>query len=89
MESASVFRDANQRIAESVKELSLTGRAPFICECSDERCTEPIALGLDEYEAARSHPARFVTVPGHAVAPHGRVVEENDRFSLIERADVD
>ncbi len=89
MESESIFRDANERIADSVRALSLTGRAPFICECRNERCTEFLLLALEEYEDARSNPARFVTVPGHELSVAARVVAENDRFTLLEGSPLD
>ena len=89
MDNESIFRDANERIAESARELSLTGRAPFICECRDEHCRQFMPLGLDEYDAARESPARFITVPGHEISARANVVQENDRFSLLERLDLD
>ncbi len=87
VESESIFRDANERIAESVRSLSLDGRAPFICECRNERCTEFMPIALDEYEAARSRPERFLTVPGHELSVPARIVAETERFSLLERSD--
>ncbi len=89
MEAEGIFRDANEHIAESVRNLSLDGQAPFICECRDERCREFLPLGLDEYESARAHPSRFITAPGHELSVQARVVAENDRFSVLERADLD
>jgi hypothetical protein len=48
--------------------MSLAGRVPFICECSDPTCMEIVRLDFDEYEDVRQHPRRFFTVPGHAEA---------------------
>ena len=79
-----IFREANERIAESARNLSLSGPAPFLCECEDGHCTELIPLELAEYEAARSHPERFFTAPGHSISS-AQVVEENDRFQLIDK----
>jgi hypothetical protein len=79
-----VFRDANERIAESARSLSITGQAPFLCECADERCRQVIPLGLEEYEVARAHPGRFVTLPGHEIGS-AEVVEQNERFALIDK----
>ena len=87
MDSETLFRDANERIAESVRNLSLQGRAPFICECKNERCTDFMPLALEEYEAARAHPGRFLTVPGHQLSVPAEIVEQNERFSLLQRPD--
>ena len=84
METYSRFQDANERIAARAKELSFEGRVPFLCECDDERCTHVVALGLDEYEGVRSREGRVVTLPGHPVGEGAEVVEEGDRFTLVD-----
>lgn len=62
----SVFREANDRIAERRAELtSVDGPTPFLCECEDESCTALVRLTLGEYERVRSEPTQFVIVPGH------------------------
>lgn len=62
----SVFREANDRIAERRAELtSVDGPTPFLCECEDPRCTEIVRLTLGEYERVRSESTQFVVVPGH------------------------
>ena len=62
----SVFREANERIAERRAELTaIDGPTPFLCECDDQRCTALVRLTLDEYEQVRSEATQFVIVPGH------------------------
>ena len=85
-----VFRRANLTLEETyrglaVGELAETGRAPFICECSSSRCTSILQLTLEEFEQIRGQPAQFVVVPGHVVADFRRVVEETDRFAVVEK----
>lgn len=61
-----VFRDANERIAERRAELpAVEGRTPFLCECEDERCTALVLLSAEEYGLVRKDATRFVVVPGH------------------------
>ncbi len=85
-----VFRRANVTLEETYRSLvpaGLTdaGLAPFICECSDARCTRVVQLSLDEFAAVREHPRRFAVAPGHTVDDVVRVVETTDRFAVVER----
>lgn len=85
-----VFRRANLTLEETYRGLApagLTdaGRAPFICECSSSRCTSILQLTLDEFAQIRDHRGHFVVVPGHVVADFRRVVEETDRFAVLEK----
>lgn len=70
----SVFREANERIAERRAELTaVDGPTPFLCECEDESCTALVRLTLGEYEQVRSEATQFVIVPGHPTG--GKVVD--------------
>jgi hypothetical protein len=88
-----VFRRANLTLEETYRRLApagLTdaGSAPFICECSSSRCTSILQLTLEEFEQISGHRGHFVVVPGHVVADFRRVVEETDRFAVLEKDDV-
>ena len=62
----SIFREANERLAERRAELSaVEGRTPYLCECEDESCTEIVRLTAEDYEAVRADPTHFVIVPDH------------------------
>jgi hypothetical protein len=62
----SVFREANEQIAERRAELdSLDGPTPFLCECDDDACTAILRLTQEEYEQVRGESTCFVVVPGH------------------------
>ena len=62
----SVFREANERIAERRAELTaVDGPTPFLCECEDERCTELVLLTQEEYEHVRADAVRFIVARGH------------------------
>ncbi len=83
-----VFRRANARLADTYREfspagLTADGHAPFICECSDPRCTRIVQLTLEEYADVRADPRHYVVVPGHVVRDFERVVEENDRYAVL------
>lgn len=86
-ENESIFRDANERIEEQLGELTLeNGRSPFLCECEDIRCRTMIRLTREEYEQVRSRPNRFVVARGHPFTDAEVVVEQDDRFLVIEKA---
>ena len=84
MRAEDVFRSVNDRIAEKGTELGWRLPGPFLCECSDIRCFARLELSLDDYEALRSHPGRYLTVPGHEVAK-SVVIEQTDRVAFAER----
>lgn len=67
MQVEDVLRDANERVAEKARELEMQGPIPFLCECSDRRCSAHIHLSLAEYDEARSDPERYLSVSGHEV----------------------
>jgi hypothetical protein len=79
-----VFRDVNEGIVR--------GQWPgdpeaigFRCECARLGCNMLVALTLGEYEAVRANPRRFVIVRGHEVPEVEVVVEEHDRYGVVEK----
>ena len=63
----SVFRLANDTIADRARKLEITGPVPFICECDDDRCFELVHVPVAAYEErARSGPLKH---PRHKRMP--------------------
>lgn len=87
-ENESIFRRANEQLEERFREFNVEGPTPFLCECGNIACTQVIRLNLDEYEAVRKEGARFAIVPGHQILEAERVVEENERYDVVEKSDV-
>ena len=58
----------------------------FVCECGDRACSEAIEVTLTEYETARSRPTLFLVAPGHETTEFEHVVEQNERFAVVEKA---
>jgi hypothetical protein len=81
----SLSREVNERI------LHIPDRPPtvyeiFICECSLEACIETVSLTVEEYEAVRRHPARFVVQPGHVDRGVEYVVDSAaGRYEVVEK----
>ena len=82
----STFRDANEKIAKAAGEYEFVEKAPFICECATESCTEIIPLSLAEYDEVRSAPTRFFVAPGHQ-ACEGVVslLEDREGYVVLEK----
>lgn len=81
-------RRANERLVRAVGHLvEAENQVPFLCECRDPLCTEPVPMTLQEYEAVRAHPRRFALVPGHPTLAGERIVGEDSRFQITEKLD--
>jgi hypothetical protein len=87
-ENESIFRQANEQLEQRFRELEAEGPTPFLCECGDTACTRTIRLSLDEYEAVRARAAHFAIIPGHQILDAERIVEENERYGIVEKLDV-
>jgi hypothetical protein len=83
------FRNANDEINVAAETHGLDdGRpVPFICECSEPRCTQIIHLTVAEYRRVRGNPRWFVHAPGHEEVIPGAVqqVARNERYVLVEK----
>jgi hypothetical protein len=80
-----LFRDVNERIAESAKRFNAS-EAEFVCECADSECVERVPATLDAYEGVRSHSTHFLLVPGHENTQIERVLEKpHRRFAVVEK----
>lgn len=76
-----LFREVNERLKEISSTLSFM---EFICECGHEDCTKTLAVAGHEYDAVRANPTHFLLAPGHEITEVERVVEDNDRFVVVE-----
>lgn len=84
MQAEDVFRNANDRVAEKARELGWRFPVPFLCECSERHCFGRIEVTRAEYERLRSHPERYMTLPGHEV--EGAVLlERTERVAYAEK----
>jgi hypothetical protein len=78
----SLCREVNERIeslAETVGDLQL------ICECANLECQETLSLSVAEYEHIRSSSVRFPIAHGHNFPEVEKVVEENERYAVVEK----
>jgi hypothetical protein len=70
----------NQAFAETV---GIGGE--WVCECADLNCTVIVSAQLYEYESVRRNSRTFLVFPGHVFPEVERVVDENERFVIVEK----
>ncbi len=82
----SLFRDVNERV-RAINEgfSSVLPHGDWVCECADDACTERIAVSWEEYESVRADPKRFVVTPEHVYEEIEDVIEQNERFWIVEK----
>ena len=60
----------------------------FQCECGqNEGCRGRISMTLAEYERVRSQRDRFAVVPGHQTEAIEYVVEQDERYLIVDKRD--
>jgi len=84
------FREANECIANAIDEIGGLDAVPFLCECSDVKCTELRRLTRSEYERARSHGNWFWVARGHEITTVdgkvvARIAEQHDEHTILEK----
>ena len=79
-----LFREVNERIEQLPKGLDPKGYDRFFCECGNPECTQQIALTRAEYQRVREHSSRFVIARNHENPETESVIEENERFAVVE-----
>ncbi len=81
------FREINERVEGRVDRWDGLehGLHRVICECSDTRCVERIAISPADQRAVRDQRGRFVVAPGHDDARVERVDERHERYWVVEK----
>ena len=81
-QNQSLFREVNERLREAMETTTLVD---FVCECADVACSERVPMSLDEYERVRAEPKTFAVKAGHVYPDVEWVVNQNDRYSVVEK----
>ena len=87
-----VLRERNERMKQSNAHTFWVD-PPFpdwTCECGDVNCSNPIHVTIEEYEAVRAEPTRFIIAPGleHVASEVERVVQREGRYWIVEKVGV-
>jgi hypothetical protein len=84
-QNEAIFRAANERLKDRLEGVQVDGRIPFICECGDADCLEPVELSLDAYEAVRERDNHFFMLSGHDDSDTEDVVGRVDGYIVTEK----
>jgi hypothetical protein len=84
LRTQTLFRELNEAVQLYFR-MDGDTHGDFVCECSDASCVDQVVLSHTEYAEVRAHPTRFFVAPGHELDEHERVVEQNDRFVVVEK----
>jgi hypothetical protein len=86
-----LHREVNERLAKIDEHAEVGWAEPgqlfeFLCECgADDGCSERVTMTLAEYEQVRQQNDRFVVVPGHENSQIENVVEERERYLVVDK----
>jgi hypothetical protein len=84
------FQAHNERRAEIEEQGALNDEEliPFVCECDDPACVQPVSISLVAYERAVKPVDQFVVRPGHEDPTVERVVERHEKFLVVSKPDL-
>ena len=83
----STIRDVNEGIERGLWPGDEDTPVGFRCECARLGCNRLVELTVREYEEVRSHPRRFVMVPGHEQSDVETVVATRPGYVIVEKLD--
>jgi len=86
-ENQVLYRNVNERIEDVNHAFDAVAAidSEWICECADTSCITRVSASLAEYEAARANSRTFIVAPGHVFPEVERVVQGNERFTVVEK----
>jgi hypothetical protein len=82
-QNEALFRALNENVEQFHTDTG--GRLEFVCECSSPNCIEKVKATEAEYEAVRSKATTFLVARGHDDPAVEEVVEQVDRFLVVEK----
>lgn len=99
VENEVYFRTCNNRILESIDEVNKIAKAHgeepltfdrdselhFLCECSDEKCTERLRLSLNEYEECHAEKDLFIVKHDHETVSVETVISKTSEYSVVKK----
>jgi hypothetical protein len=80
-----LFREVNERVAQMHPGFQSGPDPEWVCECGDETCFEKVAISLDQYHEIRARNNWFFVKPGHEKLDVERIIEDRDRYLLVEK----
>jgi hypothetical protein len=83
-----LLREVNERIheiGENLQVLPDDEQLDFRCECGRPECEDSVSMTPAEYERVRSDNDRFAVLPGHEEEEIERIVEQTDRYLVVDK----
>ena len=83
-----LYREVNDRIHEVGERLQVLPDdelLEFRCECARADCEEPMQMTQAEYKHVRTDNDRFAVLPGHEDEELERVVEQTERYLVVDK----
>jgi hypothetical protein len=80
-----LFRELN----EQIRTIAGGGEVAVVCECVNDACFDRLVVPVDEYEAVRRFPTRFVVNEGHVADEVERVVDSHNGYVVVEKSGAD
>ena len=89
-QNQSLYRLVNEEITQLNETFSevFPGSESFsewVCECADTTCTLRVKATRQEYEMVRANGRTFIVYPGHVYLDVESVLNENERFTVVEK----
>jgi len=78
-----------RQLNEQIRSLAGPDALDIVCECVNGSCFERLIVSLDEYEAVRRFPTRFVVKEGHVAGDIEREVVRLDGAVVVEKSGPD
>ena len=99
IENEMIFRRMNEKVGDDLGALDamhIVDNNPqlirdenlllrFKCECSDENCTQRIALKLSEYQTIHEDRDSFIVMPNHQVDPIEKVIHAAPDYNIVKK----
>lgn len=79
------IRDVNEGIERGQWPGDEDSPVGFRCECAQTGCNRLVELTVREYAEIRSHPMRFVVLPGHEAPDIETVVAVRPGYVIVEK----
>lgn len=80
-------RDINEQIEDAHEDSPPSRYLRMICECGHATCERVIAMTIGEHAQLRSRSERFAVLGEHVIDDIERVVDETDRYMVVEKRD--
>ena len=84
-QNEALFREVNERVDAIAHKLGPNVPYEFLCECANADCTFRVTLPTSIYEAVRSDPTQFVTLPNHFTPEVEELIVQEETYWIVRK----